>query len=233
MRFNRIIVFLLLLSAGLSAKAQVYRNNFDNGFTWYPPWTNLALVADSTQAEGGLVCLCDSTMEFGLGFVIEAGTLYPRKNINIKYSFLFRTEDTIPSASVIFSIDDANGNRYWQSYPLGGFVSDTSAWSQVSFDLNFPSDYMGEGRLTAYIWNREKENLRFEDALLEVTPWELEGYLGVRNEELGVRSEKWGMLTEYILDGDTISEYNPLLADSSYFIPNVAYYVVSGIDTTL
>ena len=207
-------MIIMLITAGLSARAQLYSNDFENQYTWYPPWTNLKIVADSTTLEGQYVCVCDSTMEYGLGYVFKAGEVYPRQNINIKYEFLFKAESASPQAVVTFSIDDETGNKYWNAYSLAGFVNDTSLWSRVSLDLNFPTDYIGNGKISTCIWNREKENLWFDDASIEITPWEMKSYLGerseeleVRSEELGVRSEEYGMLTEYIIDGDTISEY--------------------------
>ena len=220
---RRLIFTILLLIAGLTAKAQLYSNDFENQYTWYPPWLNLHITADSTALEGTYVCICDSTLEYGLGYVVEAGKLYPRQNINIKYEFLFRTESTTPRAVVAFSIDDETGNKYWNSYPLANFVNDTTVWSRMHLDLNFPADYIGNGKISTFIWNREKENLWFDNASIEITPWEMKSYLGVRSEEFGMESEKYGMLTEYILDGDTISEYHPF---------NEEGIAVSGIDTT-
>ena len=223
MRLRRTILILMLLTAGFSARAQLYSNDFENQYTWYPPWLNLRIVADSTALEGQYVCVCDSTMKYGLGIAFEVGKQYPRQNINIQYELLFKTETATPHAVVAFSIDDETGNKYWNSYPLAKFVNDTAVWSRVHLDLNFPSDYIGHGKISTFIWNREKENLWFDDASINVTPWETKSYLGVRSEELGVRSEKYGMLTEYIIDGDTISEYHPF---------NEEGMAVSGIDTT-
>ena len=212
---RRLLYTILLLIAGLAAKAQLYSNDFENQYNWYPPWMNLKIVADSTALTGSYVCSCDSTQEYGLGYGFKAGEVYPHQNINIKYEFLFKTESATPQAVVSFSIDDETGNKYWNAYSLSSFVNDTSLWSRVSLDLNFPTDYIGNGKISTCIWNREKENLWFDDASIEITPWKMKSYLGVRSEELGVRSEKYGMLTEYIIDGDTISEYHPFTETES------------------
>ena len=108
---RRLTLTLILLMAGLFAKAQLVSNDFENQYTWYPPWTNLHISADSTALEGTYVCTCDSTQEYGLGYVIEAGKLYPRQNINIQYEFLFRAENATPHGEVVFSIDDETGNH--------------------------------------------------------------------------------------------------------------------------
>ena len=89
---RRLVFTLLLLIAGFAAQAQRFSNDFENQYTWYPPWLNLRIVADSTALEGQFVCVCDSTMDYGLGIAIEAGKQYPRQNINIQYEFLFKTD---------------------------------------------------------------------------------------------------------------------------------------------
>lgn len=173
---RRLIFTVLLLIAGLAAKAQLFSNDFENQYTWYPPWFNLYISADSTALTGTYVCTCDSTQEYGLGFAVEAGKLYPRQNINIRYEFLFRAESATPHGEVVFSIDDETGNKYWQSYSLTNFVNDTAMWSQLTLDLYFPFDYIGNGKISTYIWNRDKENLKFDDAKLEVKPFHAPNY---------------------------------------------------------
>ena len=145
------MIIILLFTAGFSARAQLYSNDFENQYDWYPPWTNLRIVADSTALEGNYVCVCDSTMEYGLGITINAGEQYPKKNINIQYEVLFRTESTNPHAVIAFSIDDNTGNKYWQSYPLVDFISDTAVWSRLSLNLNFPTDYIGNGKISTFV----------------------------------------------------------------------------------
>lgn len=174
---RRLLFTILLLIAGLAAKAQLYSNDFENQYNWYPPWMNLKIVADSTALTGSYVCSCDSTQEYGLGYGFKAGEVYPHQNINIKYEFLFKTESATPQAVVAFSIDDETGNKYWNAYSLSSFVNDTSLWSRVSLDLNFPTDYIGNGKISTCIWNREKENLWFDDASIEITPWEMKSYI--------------------------------------------------------
>lgn len=240
---RRLIFTVLLLIAGLASKAQLYSNDFENQYTWYPPWSNLRIIADSTALEGSFVCVCDSTMEYGLGYAVEAGNLYPRQNINIKYEFLFRTENSTPHAVIAFSIDDETGNKYWNSYSLASFVNDTAVWSRMHLDLNFPADYIGNGKIRTFIWNREKENLWFDNASITITPWEMPSYLDIHGEAAPRRGntllaqgnalgalgtpDAMGMLTEYIIDGDTLSEYHPFVEAGDN-----CWMAVSGIDTT-
>ena len=241
---RRLFITILLLIAGLSAKAQLYGNDFENQYTWYPPWTNLHISADSTALEGNYVCTCDSTVEYGLGYVFEAGKLYPKQNINIQYEFLFKTETATPQAVVAFSIDDETGNKYWNSYSLAGFVNDTAVWSRMNLNLNFPADYIGHGKISTFIWNREKENLWFDNAAITITPWTMPSYLpeiqhdSITEDSFVLRMNDSletpltypiGMLIEYILDGDTVTEYQHFKkAQGRPF----DYLAISSIDTT-
>ena len=206
------MIIIMLFTAGFSARAQLYSNDFENQYDWYPPWTNLRIVADSTAIEGNFVCVCDSTMEYGLGITINAGEQYPQKNINIQYEVLFRTESTDPQAVIAFSIDDSTGNKYWQSYPLVDFINDTAAWSRLSLNLNFPTDYIGNGKISTFVWNRENENLWFDNAKLEVKPLPAPNYQNKVEIDSTALSRWFPYLNlipvvEYINpDGDTISD---------------------------
>ena len=206
---------------GILAHAQTYTNNFENGYTWYPPWFNLHLMADSTAAEGNFVCLCDSIHEYGLGFSIDAGKNYPHQNINFRYDFLFKTDTIDTKAEFVVSIADSIGSRYWNAYPLRDFVNDTAEWSQAHFDLNFPFDYISEsGKLKTFIWNQGRERLLFDEARLEVKALTMPSYQPVIEQDLLVATankiaRNRGFITEkdfipfieYInAQGDTIND---------------------------
>ena len=172
----RIILLCLALVAPFFAKAQTYANDFDNQYTWYPPWFNLHIVADSTAQTDNYVCICDTTHEYGLGFGIEAGIGHQHQNTLCTYQFLFKAElDT--QAEIVITINDTVSNRYWAAYPLVDYVNDTAEWSQMRLDLNFPMDYMDGGNIKAFIWNKGKEVLVFDDAQLEIKPITTSSYL--------------------------------------------------------
>ena len=134
-----LIIILLAAFSILKAQAQSYSNDFENQYTWYPPWLNLDIVADTTAKGENFVCLCDATREYGLGFNVEPGKNHPFQNIRCQYSFRFKAE-VDSQAEIVITITDSTGARFWQAYPIARFVSDTTEWSTMSLDLVFPSD---------------------------------------------------------------------------------------------
>ena len=236
MRFYpRIILFCTAIFAAFLAKAQVYTNDFENRQEWNAPWFNLHIVADSSAAEENYVCICDSVHEFGFGFGINAGKDFPNQNVNCKFDFLFKA-DANTQAEIVVSIDDTIRNRYWAPYPLADYVNDTAEWSQVLLDLNFPASYTQGGEIKVYVWNKGKERLVFDDAKLEVKPLHLsflpksdsivqkeydkEKYFVLREDPYDKTSAPisypLGMLEEYIIDGDTIREFNLFVNHPSF-----------------
>jgi len=211
--------------------AQSYANDFESQQEWSQPWFNQNIVADST---GNRICLCDTIHEYGFGFLIDAGHQFPRQNINCRYELKFKAQNGT-QADLVFSIDDDNGNRYWCAYPLQNYMNDTAEWSQLHINLNFPSDNIGEGKIKAYIWNKGKERLVFDEAQLETKTDVLPSYqpdidyykignekpsnLSAEQDSLFVMIQYldyWNRLkpvVEYInADGDTIN--NPSIVET-------------------
>ena len=236
MRFcTRIILLCAAMFIAFTAKAQVFYNDFENRHEWMTPWFNLHIVADSSAAEENYVCICDSVHEFGLGFGINAGRDFPNQNVGFKYDFLFKA-DANTQAEIVASIDDTIRNRYWAAYPLSDYMNDTAEWSQVQLDLNFPACYTQGSEIKVYVWNKGKERLVFDDARLEVTPWEYsflpkidslvqkdydpENYCVLRENPYNLKSAPItypiGMYEEYIIDGDTLQEFNLFQGNPNY-----------------
>lgn len=236
MRFcTRIILLCEAMFIAFTAKAQVFYNDFENRHEWMTPWFNLHIVADSSATEENYVCICDSVHEFGLGFGINAGKDFPNQNVNCKFDFLFKA-DANTQAEIVVSIDDTIRNRYWAAYPLADYVNDTAEWSQVQLELNFPANYTHGSEIKVYVWNKGKERLVFDDAKLEVKPLHLsflpksdsivqkeydkEKYFVLREDPYDKTSAPitypLGMLEEYIIDGDTIREFNLFVNHPSF-----------------
>ena len=197
----------------LKAQAQSYSNDFENQYTWYPPWHNLDIVADSTAEGENYVCLCDANREYGLGFNVEPGKNHPFQNIRCQYSFRFKAElDT--QAEIVITITDSTGTHFWQAYPLDRFMSDTTEWSTASLDLVFPSDYIKSGTIKSFIWNKGEERLLFDDARLEINAHAFPSYqpeLSTDSTSLATKyflpEKDFIVIVEYInADGDTISD---------------------------
>ena len=176
-RTIHIVLLAAVMAISNLVQAQSYSNDFENGYTWYPPWSNLHIMADSTGAGANHVCLCDTIHEYGLGISIEVGKNDMRQNLNCQYQFRLKAEaDT--KADIVFSIEDESGTKYWQAYPLANFVTDSAEWSLLHLDLNFPADYISNSsKLKAFVWNKGKERLVFDDAKLDVKPLEAPSYL--------------------------------------------------------
>jgi hypothetical protein len=198
------------------AKAQKYTNDFENRQEWNAPWFNLHIVADSSATEENFVSICDTIHEYGLGFGINAGKDFPNQNVNCKYNFRFKA-DVNTQADIVVSIDDTVRNRYWAAYPLSNYVNDTTDWSQVQLDLNFPASYTQGGEIKVYVWNKDQKRLFFDDARLEINAIPQPSYLP-DNEVLHYKTFKFLgnrfiPVLEYInAQGDTVSD------------PSMAYY---------
>ena len=224
----RPVIFLLLAWLHIAPLcAQTYTNDFENQYTWYLPWLNLDIAADSTAHSGNFVCVCDTAREYGLGVVIEAGKELPNQNLHCQYDFLFKASaDT--EAEIVFTIDGEKGNRYWNAYLLKDFVSDTAEWSAAHFDLVFPSDYFDDkSELKSFVWNKGQERMIFDDAQLEVNADVLPSYQPVIKRSTSSSTEQDSLyyelqyldywydlkpVVEYInADGDTVND--PTIAE--------------------
>ena len=206
----RPVIFLLLAWLHIAPLcAQTYTNDFENQYTWYLPWLNLDIAADSTAHSGNFVCVCDTAREYGLGVVIETGKELPKQNIHCLYNFLFKANaDT--EAEIVFTIDSEKGNRYWNAYPLQDFIEDTAIWSTAHFDFVFPYDYFDDmGELKSFVWNKGRERLVFDDAQLEIKTDILPSY----QPQIGQ---------------DSLSPYNRNLIVNQDFIPIVEYINADG-----
>ena len=208
-----LIIVLLAAFPILKAQAQSYSNDFENQYTWYPPWLNLDIVADSTAEGENYVCLCDANHEYGLGFNIEPGKDHPFQNIRCQYGFRFKAElDT--QAEIVITITDSTGTHFWQAYPLDRFMSDTTEWSTASLDLVFPSDYIKSGTIKSFIWNKGEERLLFDDARLEINAHAFPSYqpeISTDSTSLTTKyflpDKDFFVIVEYInANGDTIND---------------------------
>ena len=208
-----LIIVLLAAFPILKAQAQSYSNDFENQYTWYPPWLNLDIVADSTAEDENYVCLCNANREYGLGFNVEPGKNHPFQNIRCQYGFRFKAEvDT--QAEIVITITDSTGTHFWQAYPLDRFMSDTTEWSTASLDLVFPSDYIKSGTIKSFIWNKGEERLLFDDARLEINAHAFPSYqpeISTDSTSLATKyflpEKDFIVIVEYInADGDTIND---------------------------
>jgi len=207
---KRHLLIIVLLAAFSILKAQSFSNDFENQYTWYPPWFNLDIVADNNTEGENYICLCNAEREYGLGFSVEPGKDHPNQNIRCQYSFRFKAEAD-SQAEIVITIIDSTSTHFWQAYPLARFVSDTTEWSIANLDFIFPSDYIESGKLKSFIWNKGHEKLLFDDANLEITTFALPNYQTEIKQDtpplFGLTKESFFPVVEYInAQGDTISD---------------------------
>jgi hypothetical protein len=211
----RTILLLTMFLMSELANAQSFTNDFENGNEWLLPWFNIHIVSDSDSLAGNHVCLCDSIHEYGLGFGIDAGKEFVQQNIRCRYEFDFRAPDSLIDALIVFSINEGN-KPYWNAYSLSDFHSDSTGWARAKFDLSFPFDYIGEGKVLSYLWNRSKEILYFDNAKLEIEAWRSSSYQPEIEHKPDSTSPEFGLQSPYLMMFPT------------YLIPVVEYIDAHG-----
>ncbi len=241
---HKILLLILLLTAGLAAKAQRFSNDFENQYTWYPPWTNIRIAADTLLVKDTLVgtdtlaatqpvsfdtvvnyrCVCLPDQEFGLGFSYAFPDSLNGRNLHLAFGADYRFPDTLFLGKLVFSIDRGGQNLFWQSYDLNPYANDSAAWFRVPIELNFPADHLPGSTINVYLWNEGKQHILIDNATVTLTPWSMPSFLPetpkVENDPLSTFNYQLstphdslplthpiGMLTEYILDGDTVTVY--------------------------
>ena len=237
-------LILLCLAFSLTARAQHFANDFENKYTWYPPWTNIDIINDSISPENQYHCQCDSTMEYGLGFHYQIPDSLYGKNLQLNFHADYRFPDTIGSGEIVFTIKHEEEYRFWQNYLIASFANDTAAWFPVDIELNFPSDYLTGNLISIFLWNTDKRNIHIDNATLDLTPWQMPSFLPelsiphdtITDEDLIIRlpsdnttplSYPIGWLNEYILEKDTIIEFHPFKTTDGKH-----YLAISDIDAT-
>lgn len=237
---RRLFITILLLLAGLTTKAQLYSNDFENQYTWYPPWSNIVIVADSSSTIGHFACLCDSTREYGLGLEYRVHDSLRNNNLSFHFEADYRFPDTTGQGEIVFTILKGHETRYWESYYLTDYANDSAQWFHVNINLNIPNDYLDGSQIKTFLWNRNRSNVLIDNAKIAITPWTMPSYLPdieiEKNEDLLTLNSQLtpltysiGLVEEYILDDDTITEYNHFTLKPDY---SGFYWVLSGIDTT-
>ena len=235
------IHYLLLavaLMMTIMAKAQSFSNDFENGYTWYPPWQNIVLETDTMLQH---YCVCHPDQEFGLGFSYAFPDSLLGYNLNLAFQADYRFPDTLVEGKLAFSIKRSEENLYWQSYDLKPYANDPAEWFRVAVDLNFPADHLGGSTIQLYLWNDQHRNILIDNASVTLTPWTMPSFLpdiqpdSITDDSFILRlhdslqtplTYPIGMLTEYILDGDFIYEFHLFTKKGSQAI------AVSSIDTT-
>ena len=240
---RKTVILSLLLIAGLAARAQLYSNDFENQYTWYPPWANIVIAVDSSGLENNYVSFCDSTTEYGLGFDIPIHDTLKGNNLHLHFEADYRFPDTIGQGEIVFTIVKSQETLFWNSYPLNNYANDSAQWFHVGLDMNIPNDYLdGGGQIKSFLWNRSHSRVCIDNVRLALTPWTMPSFLpkidtvlpSPTSHLLSLTSpltpltSPIGLAEEYIINGDTLTEYH--LFEHQH---DDLYMAASGIDTTL
>ena len=243
-KHNLLFLILLCLTLSLNAQTQHFSNDFENNYTWYPPWTNIRIVNDSLSPENNHYCVCDSTMEYGLGLNYQIPDHLFGKNLLLNFHADYRYPDTIGSGEIVITIQQQKEYRFWQSHKIAHFANDTTSWFPVNIELILPADYLIGSSINIFLWNMDKNNIHIDNASLDLTPWQMPSYLPkiaiphdtITNDDLRLTTPQdsltplsypIGLLNEYIINKDTIIEYSIFK-----HYDNDAYVTVSNMDTT-
>ena len=183
-----------LLMMALSVQGQTFRNDFENGYTWYPPWTNISLTADTLLVEhaDSLIpldaptafdtvidhrCVCEPGREFGLGFSYALPDSLNGRNLHLAYQADYRFPDTLVEGQLVVAIKEDDHNAFWQSHLLRPYANDSAAWFRMSLELNLPADQLHGNTLNLYLWNDHQQRILIDNASITLTAWTLPNYL--------------------------------------------------------
>lgn len=239
----RIWLLAVLLSFGLASQAQRHSNDFENRYTWYPPWTGIAITTDSTAVQGQYVCLCDTLQEYGLGFEYKVHDTLRGRNLHLRFEADYRFPDTLATGDLVLNIRQGAETPFWTSYPLSQYANDSAQWFHVVIETNLPQDYLEGSTVKCFLWNTGHSRIHIDNAALSITPWVMPNYLPdlgeIREDSItdshfvlrqkdndSLLTYPIGMAVEYILEGDTLSEFN------LFHRHGERYVCLSGIDST-
>lgn len=236
-------MFTLITTA---ASAQHYANDFENLYEWYPPWSNIHILVDSTATPGHYVCYSDSLHDYGLGFRYEVPKDLNGRNLSLDFEADYRFPDTIGNGEVVITLlDSLNHTRYWNSYDLNLYAVDSAKWFHVALKMNLPNDYLKGSILKLFLWKRTPCQVLIDNANINFSLEHLPSFLpNIRefvNDSIteksfvlrqgsndSILSYPIGMAVEYIIGDDTLSEFNPFVFDYDH-----GFLSVSGIDSTV
>ena len=220
--FKPLILFSLI-AWSLTAKGQHFSNDLE--FNIYDfPWFNVYPTLDTTFGTENHVSVCDSLIEYGLGFEYPVPKNLFGKNLLLRYDADFRFPDTLGQGDIVLTILRDGQTLYWQSYALSHYANDSAQWFHAAFETHIPFDYLEHSILKSFIWNPNKTHIYIDNIQLELNTFQTPTYLPAMTPELNGLSNVMQLtltgdtfplsgpillLNEYILDRDTLTEFTP------------------------
>ncbi|MBO4328413.1 MAG: hypothetical protein J5831_03260, partial [Bacteroidales bacterium] len=233
-----LLTILLLLTAPVVKAQLTFSNDFENGTAPSSLWNKVQLVADTLGTEVDHRCECEPDQEYGLEFRYPIPSSLFGKNLHLTFqadcSFPDAWADTVmdgetPRSSglpgrIVFTVMKEQQNLFWYCYDLSPFANDSTPWFQVAIGQDLPADLLQGSFVQVYLWNPGRQRIRIDNASVTLTPWSLSSFLPeiplaslteggfVLRQDDSLHtplSHPIGLLTEYVLQGDTMTDYRP------------------------
>ena len=201
-------------------QAQTFTNDFEDTLALSPHWNNIQLISDTLSNH---FSFCDSSMEYGPSFNFPISDNLHGKNLHIDWHTDCRFPDTTAIGFIVFSMEQNNKTTFWQSVNLEGFPHENDQWFPVETSLDIPADYLTDGLFKAYLWNPQHGSIQMDNLSITLIPWQLPSFLphlpikqtndtlsfqlSTLNAQRSTLTHPIGMVTEYLLNNDTVTDY--------------------------
>ena len=170
-------------------------------------------------------CECEPDLEYGPGFRYPIPDSLFGRNLHLVFQidFAFPDKPAHATADLVCTIKGATHDLFWTSYKMRQEAHDSIDWDRLRFELDLPANLLLGHSIDLYLWNHDRQRIWIDNASVTLTPWSLPSFLpnpalmeGKTSSDpflLTVPDDPRpltypiGMWTEYILGGDTLSDY--------------------------
>ncbi|MGZ4053939.1 MAG: glycosyltransferase family 39 protein [Bacteroidia bacterium] len=133
-------------------------------------WTEPKNVVENIQ-EGKVVCIMDSTEEYGTTFSAKLIDIINSRNNIINVCAEISTNDSASDPTLVLEIHDESGSLLWRGNDYKSFVMDKEGFKKIYSSYLF-SDFdfkkHPDAEMKIYIWNRDKKEARISNINIEV-----------------------------------------------------------------
>jgi hypothetical protein len=102
-----------------------------------------------------------------LTYFVDDSIVLSKTLITFKADFYHenKLEDDV---SIVFTLDNENGNYVWSTSVINGFVSELNSWQNASYSYILSSPTKAGDKLNVYIWNPNKQQIAVNNLTLKV-----------------------------------------------------------------